>query len=203
MRWEWPCEGVTLTLVRLSYSDVLVVERDPTWRSSAELALREAGATTHWTGSLRGVQRAISSQAFDVALVDLDLFKPRERLEVVETLTHGSPAPVILAWAEEVSVQEAFELGRLGVREFRRARPSPGRLVPLITRVLATRPVLEPRLRAMVGHATQSEMMKIVRKVLLDQALGAPRGNKTKAGELLRISRQAVADRVRPIEEAS
>lgn len=180
----------------------MVVERDAVWRSSAEAVLKDAGATLRWTSSLGGVERAVTAP-IDVALIDLDLFRPRERTEVVQMLTHASPAPAVVGWATEVSVQEAFELGRLGVREFRRTRPSPGRLVPLILSTLATRPVLEPRLRAMVGHATQSEMMAIVRKVLLDQALGASRGNKTKAGQLLRISRQSVADRVRPIEEAS
>ena len=193
------CRNVTLPL-----SDVLIVERSAAWRREVEHALASDGATVRWAATVQGVSRALASGAADAVLIDLDLFRPADRLTVIERLTHASPAPAVVAWAKEVSVQEAFELGRLGVRQFRRSRPDPARAVRMLTRALEMRPVLEPRLRAMVGHATQSEMIQIVRDVILDQALGATRGNKTKAGELLRVSRQAVASRSRePIEEAS
>ncbi len=184
-------------------SDVLlVVDADP-WRTEAERALKAAGANVSFAARLGQVSLSMRSQAKDGVLVDLDLFRPSERVELIERLTHSSPAPAIAAWSTEVTQEEAFELGRQGVRTFRRSRPSPTRVVDLMLRALDTHPVLEPRLRAMVGRVTQSEMLKMVRETLRDQALGAARGNKTHAGRLLRISRQSLHQRGRDIEEAS
>ncbi|MGE0790727.1 MAG: helix-turn-helix domain-containing protein [Sandaracinaceae bacterium] len=179
-------------------SDVLLIDSDPVWCEQVERQLAEEGASVRVAHTLREVKRALSTGTIDGVLVDLDALRRSERRELIERLTHASTAPAVVVWSRDVSVQEAFELGRLGVREFRHAKPRPRSVSRLLARSLATRPVLEPRLRAMVGHATQSEMIRIVREIFLDQALAACRGNKTQAGRLLRISRQAVEQRIRP-----
>jgi len=190
--------------VPLSITDVLLAVPAERWRDRAEEALRKAGMRARFATNVRGVSHALGDdEPVDAVLIDLDLFHPARRLRVIEQLTHASPAPAVIAWTKEGSLNEAFELGRLGVRHFRQARPEPRRVVSLVSRALRERPVLEPRLRAMVGHATQSEMMQMVRDVTLDQAIKTSRGNKTKAGALLRISRQSVTDRLLRIEEAS
>lgn len=177
-------------------SEVLLIERSSEWCRSVNETLAEAGATSRTTAAtVAAVERALADGMTNAVLVNLDLFRPSDRIEVIERLTHASVAPAVVAWAEHASVQEAFELGRLGVRHFRSTRPEPQHVVHLITRALRQRPVLEPRLRALVGHVTQSEMMRIVRDVTLDQALKMSRGNKSQAGRLLRISRQSVIKR--------
>lgn len=187
----------------IALSDVLLVDRSTVWCREVEALLGVLGASARWTATFPGVERSLKAQAADGVLIDLDLFETRERLEIVQWLTHASPAPAVVAWASELSVREAFELGRLGVRELRRERPDPGRAARLLMRALEAPPMIEPHLRAMVGHVSQPELMQLLKDVTVDQALGAARGNKTKASELLRISRQAVAHNARPIEEAS
>lgn len=115
----------------------------------------------------------------------------------LEPLTSGSPAPVLVAWGDDLSAFDGFQLGRLGVRVLLPHRPTPEQAWTVLTEASRTRPTLAPHIRAAVGHATLPEMVDQVRKLFLDQGLALEREDRSKTARLLGVSRQAIQQMIR------
>lgn len=183
-------------------SDVLLIHRDIGWCNHVIRLLGGRGICASWVASESGLARACRRRPIDAVLLDLDVFEPDEGIHIVTGLTHGSPAPAVIAFSRVgVPASRGFELGRLGVRDLLPDRPAPSAVLGVFEEVLASPPALAPIVRASVGHLTYAEMVREVRMLHIDQALAAADGNQSEASRSLRISRQTLAKVIKERDE--
>jgi DNA-binding NtrC family response regulator len=66
-----------------------------------------------------------------------------------------------------------------------------------VDQALSQPPDIVPIVRAVVGHAPVHEVEGIVRRTMIEEALGRTRGSKTAAARILSVSRQLLQHMVR------
>lgn len=176
----------------------LIVEDDVALREGLAAALSDAGMSVLVAGT---VQEGIDALDQSPHLVVLDIGLPDGRgLSVAEEAIQRRPAPAIIAVSADVTPREAFQLGKLGVRGYVEKPLRLTHVMATIESVLAETPRLEPHVLALVGHKPFHEILTGVRAVLAEQALAMSGGNRTKAAELLSVTRQAVQQMIRDLE---
>ena len=120
----------------------------------------------------------------DVHLPDGSAF---ELLEVVRLLR---PRPVCVAMSGKASPDEAFRLARLGVSAYLCKPLELDCINETLDRVLAEAPDLEAQVRLAVGKIPVKEAERIVRSMMVDEALARSSGSRRGAARLLKISRE-------------
>jgi hypothetical protein len=153
--------------------------------------------TVRGVGSLDGADAALDTGHFDAALFDVRALPAPEWYHTLERLTSSSPAPVLVAWGDDLTAFDGFHLGRLGVRLLLPRRPAPEQAHRVLREALDARPAFDPHVRAIVGHAPLVEVVDRVRRLFLDQGLGLKRDDRSKTARLLGVSRQAIQQMIR------
>jgi two-component system response regulator RegA len=133
-------------------------------------------------------------ERFDLVVLDVRL-GDESGVDVAAAIVDRVPAPAVVAVSGDASPQEAFDLGRLGVRAYIPKGELPSRLDELVALVREAPPV-EGIAKAQVGARSVRDVQDVVRDVMLDQALAESGGNQSEAARLLGVSRQAVQQMV-------
>lgn len=176
----------------------LIVEDDLPLREGLVAALADAGMEVI---EAEGVEAGISALDRLPHLLVLDIGLPDGRgLAVAEEAVRRRPTPAIIAISADITPREAFQLGKLGVRGFVEKPLRLTSVMATIETVLAEAPRIEPHLVGLVGTRPFHEILAGVRAVLAEQALAMSGGNRTKAAELLSVTRQAVQQMIRDLE---
>lgn len=179
---------------------VLVAEDDDVVRAEV------VGTLTSW--GARVIAASQESDAIErlaehpgIVVVDVRLGSRGSGVRVAEAAVQLRPCPRLLAISGAATTVEAFRLAQVGVTGF---LPKP---FDLETFTAAFEDVLERtpsyidvRVAQHVGMVSYTAMLETVRKAMLTQALAACRGNREQAGNLLRITRQAVQQMITSFE---
>lgn len=181
---------------------MLLVCEDARWCRAVTERLRAHELEVWRAESLKGVRYALELAPIDAVLFDVRSLPAPAWFEAVELFGRTSPAPTVVAWGHELTPYEGFQLARLGVRQLVARRPTPEQARGVLAQATAARPVLEPHIRAHVGHEPLPDVIDRVRELFFDQALALTRGHRTRAAQLLGVTRQAVQQRVRSRESA-
>lgn len=169
---------------------VMIVEDDDILRRAIRRALKE------WTQEVIEAKtlvqaRSLLGQAPELIILDVNL-PDGSGVELAKEISEMHPMPIAIACSGQASAEQAFQLKEYGVRGY---LPKPLSLADLKDKILTligTPPDLTPHVSALVGSTPIKEASNKVRKTMLLEALSTTSGNKTQAGELLNISRQAV-----------
>ena len=173
-----------------SLKRILVVEDDGPLCAALARVARGWGAETYEAHTLNE-GRALMAHAPELVIADLWL-EGECALGYVEELARFRPAPAILAISGRASPEESFKLGQLGVRAF---LPKPlflDRLVEKVEEALQHRPDPEIFVPPLVGKHSLKEVLDVVRRVMLEQALSMARGSRSGAARLIGVTRQAI-----------
>jgi len=127
----------------------------------------------------------------DLVIIDTKL-KDGTGLKVAERALWFSPTTIVVALSKEICPEEAFFLGRIGVRVLLAKPLDLDELIRAITWTLKNPMPLEPPICSWIEHASLHQIMENVRRVVVEQALEITDGNISQAADLLGISRQAV-----------
>jgi DNA-binding NtrC family response regulator len=144
--------------------------------------------------------KAVLSPAYRVLLLDVELPDGTAR-DVVEALSYLPCRPLVLVMSAEATPTQAFELGRLGVREFVQKPSSAAALIAAAEHAAVTPPNLEPWVRSSVGYLPLFELEAQHRRQMIEEALGRAEQCKSGAARLLKISRQALQHLARSIKD--
>ncbi|HEY8431647.1 MAG TPA: response regulator [Sandaracinaceae bacterium] len=170
---------------------VLVVEDDPLVRRTLVRLMSGKGWKVRETGRVDHALRALREEKI-VSLVLLDVrLGDQSAVGVAAAAARKTPAPAVVAISGSATPEEAFELGRYGVRAFVPKVQLVAKLDQLLA--LAKRvPPLEPVVKAQVGARALKETQDTVRYVMLDEALALEQGSQAGAARRLGLTRQAV-----------
>jgi len=177
---------------------VLVVEDDGELRRAIARTLEDWGAEVlHAADVEQGV--AALSHCPDLLIVDVRL-GTGTGVRVVEVAAASRPAPLVMAVSGEASPAEAFRLAQLGVAVFLPKPLSLDSLLAALERVLSEPGDLSSHVAVRVGLEGYHDLLRRVRRTMLEQALARSGGNRQQAAKLLGISRQAVQQLIRDLE---
>ena len=169
---------------------VLIVEDDP---QVGGLLARAAASWGFEVLRAETLAKARELLATKPHLVLLDVHLPDgSAVELARLASQMLPAPKVIAISGLATTEEAFELARLGVHWYVTKPFSLERLRTAIDSALQDPPAFEPQVVRNVGMTPIREVQQRVRQVMLDQALALAGGNRSAAGRLLGVSRQAV-----------
>jgi len=108
-----------------------------------------------------------------------------------------SPAPPVIAVAENLGSTRAFGLAKQGVRALLEKPFDDQDLDRAIKEALYEAEDLEPYVRQAARVTPLKDIVTHVRETTLDQALAMAKGNRTEAARLLGVSRQAVQQAIK------
>lgn len=175
---------------------VVIVEDDELIRSGMARVLCEWGAEVHECSS---EQEAIALLALapDLVIVDVRLSEGGSGVRVAALASARKPSPLVVAVSGEATPLEAFRLAQAGVVAY---IPKPLDLttfVATIEAVLENPPQIEPQIAVQVGRVPYFQVLERVRRTMLEQALAQSGGNRIRAAQTLKITRQAVQQMIR------
>ena len=179
---------------------VLIVEDHKPLRQALARAARGWGAEVLEAGSIREASARLAQQP-DLVIVDVALPDGNAR-PIVEQAVKMRPAPAVIAMSGQASAEEAFELARLGARRYLPKPISLEDLTRSVEEALGDRPDLSPLVVAHVGNTPMRQLLDEVRGVMVDEALAREHGSRSGAARMLGVSRQAVQQAVRLLEQA-
>ncbi len=169
----------------------LVVEDDPLLSKQIQSALFQWGVTnTSIELTCKGGIKALSSEP-DLLIVDIVL-PDGTGIDIVKEANKKALMPMIIAMSGKATPSQAFELGRLGVSAYLEKPFSLTNLIATIEYALIHAPDIVPHIILSVGKEEYHAILYKVKHHLTKQALALTGNNKTKAAELLSITRQAV-----------
>ncbi len=169
---------------------VLVVEDDPQVGALLARAAASWGFETLRAETLSEARELLQSQP---ALILLDVHLPDgSAVELARLANQMRPAPAVIAISGQATTEEAFELARLGVHWYVTKPFVLERLRVTVESALRDPPPFEPQVIRSVGVIPIREVQERVRRAMIDQALALAGGNRSAAGRLLGVSRQAV-----------
>ena len=179
---------------------VLIVEDHKPLRQALARAARGWGAEVLEAGSIREASAGLAQKP-DLVIVDVALPDGNAR-PIVEQAVKMRPAPAVIAMSGQASAEEAFELARLGARRYLAKPISLEDLTRSVEEALGDRPDLAPLVAAHVGNTPMRQLLDEVRGVMVDEALAREHGSRSGAARMLGVSRQAVQQAVRLLEQA-
>jgi DNA-binding NtrC family response regulator len=107
---------------------------------------------------------------------------------------------MMLAISGEATPLEAFRMAQAGVSAFIPKPIDLNTFSASIELVLQNPPNFLPQVATQVGKKTYYDIVRNVRKTMLEQALARTGGNKVQAAKLLDVSRQAVQQMIHDFE---
>ncbi len=169
---------------------VLIVEDDPQVGALLARAAADWGLGVLRAETLSKARDLLSAQP---ELILLDVHLPDgSAVELARLACQMRPAPTVNAVSGLATTEETFELARLGVHRYVTKPFALDHLHAAIESALEHPPPFEPQVARNVGVTPIREVQDRVRQVMLDQALALAGGNRSEAGRLLGVSRQAV-----------
>ncbi len=177
---------------------ILIVEDDEILRRSFVRALKDLSDEITESSSMSAAKAALQAQP-DLVILDVHL-PDGDGVELAQLISRMRPMPLTIAVSGEASAEQAFRLKEYGVQAYIAKPFSLADFKSTIKDLLETPPDLTPHLLPLVGKSTFREVHTSVRKRMLEQALSMAKGNKTKAAELLCVSRQAVQQMINDFE---
>lgn len=169
---------------------ILVVEDDP---QVGALLMR---ATSDWgfeSTRAETLVQAIALLGGEPELVLLDVHLPDgSAVDFARVACQRRPAPTLIAVTGEATSEEAFELARLGTHWYLAKPFSLAELRSAIDSAIRDPTPFEPQVVRNVGVTPLREVQDRVRQAMLTQALALTGGNRSAAGRLLGVSRQAI-----------
>ena len=176
----------------------LVVEDDLILAERLRETLEEWGAPTDLAHDLKSARELLSGSyglvVFDVRLPD------GSGIEIARSALVLRPAPLLIAVSGQADRQEAFLLGRLGVRCFLDKPIDLMSFGGVIEQVLHEAPELSADLCALVGQKKLHEVLGEVRRTMLEQALALTGGNRTEAARLMGLTRQRIQQSIKELD---
>jgi DNA-binding NtrC family response regulator len=173
----------------------LVVEDDAALRAAISHLLRSRGISVAEAASAREAI-ALLAPAPDLVFADIHLAGGLA-FPLFEAAMSLSPAPIRIAISGVATAEESFRLSRYGVRRYLQKPVTLARIWAEIQAAREEPPDLRSLVQDAVGHVSLRELQRKLRLVMLEQALGLAKGNRSGAARLLRVSRQAVQQVVR------
>lgn len=143
--------------------------------------------------------RAFFDERFDLIILDIHL-PDGNGVDLAQHFCAQRPMPAVIAVSGKASPSQAFKLKEFGVRGYLPKPFTGSELKGKVAELLETYPDIEPSVVPLVGKTPIREVSTQVRKAMLVQALSETHGNITKAGALLRVSRQAVQQMINEFE---
>jgi two-component system response regulator RegA len=178
---------------------VLIVEDDALLRKAMSSALRDWGAIVT---SVSTEQEAITALADNPELLITDVRLPNHGsgVRVVESASKMRPAPLMLVVSGKASPVEAFRLAQAGVLMY---IPKPldfDCFIATIEAIISDPPDMSHMVASQVGRRSYHDMVRQVRKTMLEQAMARSGGNRVQAAKLLEVSRQAVQQLIKDFQ---
>lgn len=175
---------------------VLVVEDEAALRAAIVRLAREEGCLEVLeAGSLRAARELLprlpAAIITDVVLPDGDA------IELVNEAARMRPAPIIVAMSGQASAEQAFALASVGTSGYLAKPFTLGDLRQVLIESFERAPSFDLQVAHQVGRVPMNVVQKRVRKLMVEQARAATEDNRTQAGKLLGVSRQAVQQIVR------
>lgn len=179
-------------------TQALIIEDDAILRRSLQRALTKLG----WqVGEAEDVGSAVQALKARPALVVLDVNLPDgDGVDLAGHIAQLRPMPLTLAISGQASAEQAFRLKALGVNQYLAKPFSLQEFEQAIEALADATPDLTPHVLPLLGKQGLRELNTQVRRDLLEQALSRSAGNKTKAAELLGVTRQAVQQMLREFD---
>lgn len=181
---------------RPSPQRILVVEDNPSLLRCLEAALGRRAPKVVACASVAAARAAMPELRPDLVVLDVAL-PDGDAFDVLDAALALEAFPVVVAMSGSANPDQSFRLAQRGVRAF---VPKPLDLEALdraVDEALSRGPDLVPIVRAAVGHAPVREVEAVVRRTMLNEALGRTGGSKNGAAKILRVSRQLLQHMVR------
>jgi len=175
---------------------VVLADSDESARSNMKRALRDWGAAVHEASD---EQQAIAllKSAPDLLITDLRLAGGGSGLRLATLASTLRPSPIVVAVSDQATPVEAFQLAQAGTAAYLPKPLDLATFVATIESVLAQPPCIEPQIAMQVGRVPYFEVLARVRRTMLEQALAQAGGNRIRAAERLKLTRQAVQQMIR------
>lgn len=151
--------------------------------------LKARASRAHWARSLKQAEQLLRLEPVDAALVVSDV-SDDEPSTIIDMLCRQPKMPQVVVIGNEPSALVAFEWAQAGVRALLPGPFEHEELSRVWDQLLNEAPDVRPFLRASVGRVGLTEMIALVRSVMLHEALAATGGSRRSASGLLGISRQ-------------
>lgn len=177
---------------------VLIVEDHKPLRTAIARAARGWGAEVLEAGTVREAL-SLLSELPDLLIADVAL-PDGHALPIVEEAAQIRPAPAVVAMSGQASAEEAFRLAQAGARRYLPKPISLEELTRAVEEALSDRPKLDPFIVAHVGNTSLREVLSLVRRLMVEQALAKAQNSRSGAARLLDLTRQAVQQIVRELE---
>ena len=186
----------------VTFERVLILEDNVPLRRAMARLVEGWGAEALEAGTS---SEALELLAHGPDLIVADICLPDgSSIDVLRATLDLKPEPLKIGISGAATMDEAFALPSLGVRDFLSKPFTLLELEEVVERAATRPPEIATIARAAVGKVPMLEMQSRVRHAMIDEALAKKRGNKSGAAGLLGISRQAVQQvaRDRPAGEA-
>jgi DNA-binding NtrC family response regulator len=175
---------------------VAIVEDDASLCMGMARALEARGARTFLAATVRAALELFDAQTFDLVVLDIGLPDGRG-VEVARAALHLRPMPAVIAVSGAASADEAFELATLGVRGYLTKPLSLDKFEAEVARLMGETPSIAAHAASNVGQRGLHQVQLELRQSMLRQALAKSEGNKTRAAEMLQLTRQAIQSMLR------
>lgn len=176
---------------------VLVVEDDPDVREAVGRTLEGWGASVTFATTTKEARRLLAQHPLpDLILLDVRL-PDGPIVPLLNEIADLSPAPIVVAMSGLARPDETFLLAPLGVRAYLSKPFGSEELAQAIDAACRDTAPLQPVITALVGRVPMRELQKIVRRLMVKEALARTQGSRSGAARLLRVTRQAIQQIVR------
>ena len=172
-----------------SISRIAIIEDNPALTRSLRRALEAPEVEVHSASTVADATALLQAWAPELLLLDYAL-PDGDALAVLAVVEQCRPQPQVIVMTGDASPEASFRLGEWGVRAYLRKPLDLIALEQTIARVLQEPPMIESRVRGLVGHVPVREVEETVRTTMVEEALSRSEGNRRGAARLLSISRQ-------------
>jgi DNA-binding NtrC family response regulator len=175
---------------------ILVVEDNPTLLRCLVTALSRRAANVVACATVAEAKVAMAELRPDLVVLDV-MLPDGDAFDVLDAAHALDAFPVIVAMSGAAGPDQSFRLAQRGVRAFLPKPLDLDTIDRVLDEALASGPDIVPIVRAAVGHAPVREVEAVVRRTMVNEALGRTRGSKNGAAKILRVSRQLLQHMVR------
>lgn len=176
----------------------LVVDDDPAIRSAVASFLRSQNLRVGTAATAADALVQLQAAKPDLVLLDVRL-PDGDAFTVLEAARSILPAPVRIGLSGVASTEEAFRLGKYGVRKFLQKPVSLDDLWSAIRDAVEEPVDLAPHAAQAIETIGLKDMLAQVREAAVGQAFAISRGNRTRTAQVLRVTRQAVQQMLRMV----
>lgn len=136
----------------------------------------------------------------DLLLLDFQL-QEGTAIDLLTNLTGLEPWPQIIVISGRAGTTDAFKLAELGVYSYL-PKPLTTALLDQALDAAARRPRdLTPQFKSCVGRVPVHQLQELLRDTMLKEALAKTGGNRSRAAELLGVSRQLLQHMLRTLRD--